>query len=128
MSLIAAWVGPNNQIVAPPTNAAATFAIPQTSRLKGYAMNAGESTGPDYELVNSTVNFSPSDRTARVNLKVHDYGGFARVTVNVPDAPAAELILPDDVNGNWIPDSYATVQDGADWIEFDNRVCTLIEP
>jgi hypothetical protein len=106
MELIAAYVDDAGAIVPPPPYAPAevTFALTDTSAFRGYAMNAGESTAPDFSLPTPAAAFG-ADHTARSALFCHDYGGFTTVTVTDGWATTAGLRLPQNSGGNWLPDA-----------------------
>jgi hypothetical protein len=113
VQLIAAYVDAAGHIVPPPTFDPASFTlndgsgISTSSALKGIAMNAPDPRGddsPDFVLISSSAPFSTTDYTARVDLDVWDYGGFATVTVNHSMA-TAQVHVPKDENLNWLPDA-----------------------
>ena len=106
LELIAAYVDDAGAIVPPPPYAPAevTFALKETSAFRGYAMNAGESTAPDFSLPTPAAPFG-ADHTARTALYCRDYGGFTTVSVKDGQATTPGLRLPQSSTGNWLPDA-----------------------
>jgi hypothetical protein len=116
--IIAAFVDANGNIITPPGTASVTFALTNVSAFKGMAMNFGASEAPDvafFEAPSPVVAFNVTDKTARAQLKVFDYGGFATVTATRGSSIATPLRLPRDLDDNWLPD--AGWQVGQDLIE-----------
>jgi hypothetical protein len=82
VTVIAAFVDDGGKIVPLPGAADVTFDLTNVSAFPGIAMNRGTGTEPDFALSvgpEDPVGFGV-DGTARVNLLVYDYGGFATVT------------------------------------------------
>ena len=106
--IIAAYVDGTGNVVPPPANGTATLTISKVSAFKGIAMNASlpgrDDNAPDFEAQTTTASFNQLDHTARFDLGVWDYGGFATVTVTYDGQTSDELRLPRDIDGNWIPD------------------------
>lgn len=118
VKLIAAYVNGSNQIVAPPAWAPTiTFSLADTSRFVGVAMNSGNQTDDDFQLVATTADFSTlNDNTARVSLNCNDYGGFTTATAT-DGASAPGFRLPDDgATQNWLPSAgwYTSTGSGVD--------------
>lgn len=118
VTAIAAYVNQQGQIVAPPAAAGtATVSLTNVSAFKGIAMNASHPDRgddlPDMVLGGATannvnltqvLNFDTVDHTARVDVVVWDYGGFATLQAMHAGESAEPLKLPADSDNNWIPD------------------------
>lgn len=94
VQLIAFFLDEDGNIVAPPSGSASvSFSLDNVSALPGIAMNAGSGTAPspDFSLVSSSAQFG-SDLTARVNLRVLDYGGYGRVSASHSGLSAQQWI------------------------------------
>jgi hypothetical protein len=103
--VIAAYVDATGAIVPPPSGTtAATFTLSNTSSFKGFAMNAGTSTAPDFSLGPNVITFQ--DNVAFTTLHVFDYGGTTTVTATTsPGASGtASMMVPYDIDDNRIPD------------------------
>lgn len=109
VSLIAGYVDSSGVVVQPPDpSQALTFSLSGTSAFEGVAMNWHDPRGDnasDYELQQSQA-FFQTDYTARVNLRVWDYGGKTTAEVAVAGATATPISIPkDEAPANLLPDA-----------------------
>lgn len=105
LELVAAYVDETGAVVPPPSYApsSVTFALKGTSAFRGFAMNAGSSTEPEFSLLTPVGAFG-ADHTARAALLCHDYGGFTTATVSDGQSTTPDLRLPKSSSSNWLPD------------------------
>src|SRR5688572_19454993 len=110
VTLVAAFVGQNGQIVPPPQGVTqATINLSQTTGYLGYAMNRSWGDGSrdaalDYGLIDQgarlqTATVSFASNQARVPLWVHDYGGTTKARATAGNAETDLLGLPTSVPG-----------------------------
>jgi hypothetical protein len=105
LRITAAFVDSFGTIIPPPTGVGSvTFSLPQgaTSAFKGYAMNAGTSTTPDFALTNTSASFS--NKAANAFMNVFDFGGVTTINASV-SSYSASLQIPLDTDNNLIADA-----------------------
>jgi hypothetical protein len=104
--VVAAYVDGSGAIVPPTGSGNATLTLTNVSNFKGIAMNASKAGvsdfAPDFAAVTTSAAFG-NDNTARFDVDVYDYGGFA-VPVVTHGSNSAQLPLPVDADQNWLPD------------------------
>lgn len=114
LELVAAYTDETGAVVSPPPYApsSVTFALRDTSAFRGFAMNAGENTAPDFGLPTPGAAFG-ADHTARAALLCHDYGGFTTVSVSDGVQETDGLRLPVALPDDWLPAAGWVAWDGA---------------
>jgi hypothetical protein len=110
VQLIAAYLDEQGTIVAPPSNSVNFSLNNSSSAFQGVAMNwpdprVGGDGSPDFVLEASSAAFDANDKTARVLLDCWDYGGLAFVTATDNVLTTVPVRLPQDANGNMLPDA-----------------------
>jgi hypothetical protein len=112
VQVIAAYTDSTGLIVTPAGTGNVVFTLNNSSgqntssAFDGVAMNWPDPRGPnqrDLVLVSSSAAFDV-DNTARVNLDVWDYAGFATVFASQGSAQAEPMHLPKDSHNNFVPD------------------------